>query len=667
MKRITTLAIICISFCHLIAQNLPQGIAYQAVAVKDGPYSIAGQNPQAIYWSNKDINVRFTIFEKYPGGSNQYSESHATKTDDYGVFNLIIGQGNVISGDFTKIPWDLGTAHLQVEIDFDNSGSYKLTSLERFWSVPYAFVTKKSTSTSTDSALNALNNKFNYLKNRDKDTVIGNEGGVSYKSLDSLNKVLLAKLAAIKTSDKDTVIGNEWQKLARNNDTLILSDGGGKVVLLDEDPKNELQLLTRTKDTVSLSQNGGKFIFNDDDPKNELQTLTRQKDTVTLSLNGGVLVLNDDDPKNELQTLKLSGDTLMISNGNSVVLPNTASTSSSKPLDSFMWAGVNKSPVPTIYSHVIVPTYTIGWQWYSIDLGNESIILTTNQYGAPESILTFNDAKSELKKTQSIGSTGATNTDVLPLYLAPDKLDTTFLGWTPNNFWIYSVKNNSFDKFGASSKHNSFFNSFVPEYATTSSWRLKKIAKFKDTIILMSINKNNNYNYVHRYSIKRDSFFDVDSFRFEAFVSSNGYASPVCRVIDQENVLFLISSSLLKVSGSANMGYNREKIMTFNAKQNKAFFVNVPLQITSLDGYAIDKKCYLFNSKSIVGQLNISNFSYEHYLFNYFQDIGKSTFQVNSYSMPAYCVLNKSRLLFFSELETDWNTKQTVLGIQEFK
>lgn len=263
MKRIISLAIICLASVQLIAQNLPQGIAYQAVAVKDGPYSIAGQNPQAIYWSNKDINVRFTIFEKYPGGITQYSESHSTKTDDYGVFNLIIGQGSPISGDFAKIPWDLGTAHLQVEIDFDNSGTYKLTSLERFWSVPYAFVTRKGNSTSTDSALNALNGKFNYLKNRDKDTVIGNEGGVSYKSLDSLNKVLVAKLVALKSSDKDTVIGNEWQKLTRNKDTLILSDGGGTVALLDEDPKNEIQKLSLSNDTLTLSNGGGSVELSD--------------------------------------------------------------------------------------------------------------------------------------------------------------------------------------------------------------------------------------------------------------------------------------------------------------------------------------------------------------------------------------------------------------------
>jgi hypothetical protein len=135
--------------------------------------------------------------------------------------------------------------------------------------------------------------------------LIGNEGGVSYKSLDSLNKVLIAKLAALKASDKDTVIGNEWQKLTRNKDTLILSDGGGKVALLDEDPKNELQLLTRIKDTVSLSQNGGKFILNDDDPKNELQQLTIQNDTIFLSKGGGFVKLNK----------STSGSTSSIPNG----------------------------------------------------------------------------------------------------------------------------------------------------------------------------------------------------------------------------------------------------------------------------------------------------------------------------------------------------------------
>ena len=73
---------------------------------------------------------------------------------------------------------------LQVEIDFDNDNNYKVTSFERFWSVPYAFVSKNDESTNMDSALQALNDKITYLKNRDLDTVIGNEG-ITYKTIDS--------------------------------------------------------------------------------------------------------------------------------------------------------------------------------------------------------------------------------------------------------------------------------------------------------------------------------------------------------------------------------------------------------------------------------------------------------------------------------------------------
>jgi len=261
MKKLLTLALVCLAYATSFGQNVPQGIAYQAVAVKDGAYSVAGQNPQAIYWSNKDIKVRFTIFDTYPNGSSQYSEVHTTSTDEYGVFNLIIGQGSGLSGDFTTIPWELGDAHLQVEIDFENTNTFTLTALEKFWSVPYAFVTNETGTSSTDSALAALNNKFQYLKDRDKDTVIGNEG-ISYQALDSLNKALKAEIAALRFSDKDTVIGNELQTLSVTGDSVTISDGNTVVINhpanLDNDPVNEIQTISLSNDTISLSNGGGK-------------------------------------------------------------------------------------------------------------------------------------------------------------------------------------------------------------------------------------------------------------------------------------------------------------------------------------------------------------------------------------------------------------------------
>ena len=234
MKKIVLFLLTSLITSSVFAQNLPQGIAYQAVAMKEGPYSVAGENPQAIYWSNKDIKVRFTILDQYPNPMDTYQELYSVTTDDYGVFNLIIGQGTVISGDFETIPWELGTAHLQVEIDFDNDDNFKVTSFERFWSVPYAFVSKKDDSTNNDSAIQALNDKITYLRNR----------------------------------DQDTVVGNEIQTIAINGDSLSISNGNTVKIdfpaNLDNDPVNEIQTISISNDTVSLSSGGGSVIL----PKN---------------------------------------------------------------------------------------------------------------------------------------------------------------------------------------------------------------------------------------------------------------------------------------------------------------------------------------------------------------------------------------------------------------
>ena len=241
MKNIITLVFVCLSYLSALAQNVPQGIAYQAVAVKDGAYSVAGQNPQAIYWSNKDIKVRFTIFEKYPNGSSQYSEFHETTTDDYGVFNLIIGQGSDLSGDFTTIPWELGDAHLQVEIDFENTNEFVLSVIEKFWSVPFSF-----NSHSADTLLGIYEETdpiFNSSIAKgitSSDTTYWNNKLDSYTEIDPIFNSSVAK--GITTADTaawnnhlsadlDTDTTNEIQTISIANDSIKLSNGGGRIPL----------------------------------------------------------------------------------------------------------------------------------------------------------------------------------------------------------------------------------------------------------------------------------------------------------------------------------------------------------------------------------------------------------------------------------------------------
>ena len=84
---------------------------------------------------NKEINVRFTIYGNTR--NPEYQEIHTTKTDEYGMINLVIGKGNSVAGKFTEIYWDGSTKNLKVEINLD--GTYSDLSDQELLFIPYAY------------------------------------------------------------------------------------------------------------------------------------------------------------------------------------------------------------------------------------------------------------------------------------------------------------------------------------------------------------------------------------------------------------------------------------------------------------------------------------------------------------------------------------------------
>ena len=134
MKYITTLLsfILFIGY-HALAQT--DGLNYQAVIIDPDPEEIPGIDVTGNILPNKEINVRFTISGST--GITEYQEVHTTKTDEYGMINLVIGKGNSVTGKFTEIYWDGSTKNLKVEINLD--GSYSDLSDQALLFVPYAY------------------------------------------------------------------------------------------------------------------------------------------------------------------------------------------------------------------------------------------------------------------------------------------------------------------------------------------------------------------------------------------------------------------------------------------------------------------------------------------------------------------------------------------------
>src|SRR4030043_783130 len=118
------------------------GIYYQAVAIDEDGKEIIGMDIEGKPLYNKAIGVRFTI-TKGLDGTIQWEETHTTTTYKYGLFSMIIGQGEQTgSGLYSKlldIPWIEADQFLKVEISTKNDGNYKLVSNQQFMAVPYSF------------------------------------------------------------------------------------------------------------------------------------------------------------------------------------------------------------------------------------------------------------------------------------------------------------------------------------------------------------------------------------------------------------------------------------------------------------------------------------------------------------------------------------------------
>ncbi|MDG1174879.1 MAG: hypothetical protein P8N07_03680 [Flavobacteriales bacterium] len=77
--------------------------------------------------SEEEIEVRFSIIETTPTGNLAYSETHTLLTDEFGLFNTVIGQGTKepSSGLFSQIDWGKGNFYLKVEIDLKRGKGYR--------------------------------------------------------------------------------------------------------------------------------------------------------------------------------------------------------------------------------------------------------------------------------------------------------------------------------------------------------------------------------------------------------------------------------------------------------------------------------------------------------------------------------------------------------------
>ena len=124
-----------------LAQTVPQGINYQAVA----------RDASGAVLVNQSLIVQFSVISDVTTSTVSWQETHTATTNDHGLFTAIIGQGTATSignsATFDAINWGASNHLLKVEVDYGN-GIFVDMGTTAFLSVPYAL--------SSGSSANAL-------------------------------------------------------------------------------------------------------------------------------------------------------------------------------------------------------------------------------------------------------------------------------------------------------------------------------------------------------------------------------------------------------------------------------------------------------------------------------------------------------------------------------
>ena len=161
MKRIYTILVAVLISASVFAQT-PEKMTYQSVL----------RNTSDLLITSQDIGMQISILRGSTSGTLVYSETHNTSTNVNGLVTIEIGNGIIVSGDFTTIDWSNDIYFIKTETDPTQAGgsTYTITGTSQLLSVPYALHAKTAETitgeiSEDDPFYSAWNKSYNDLTN----------------------------------------------------------------------------------------------------------------------------------------------------------------------------------------------------------------------------------------------------------------------------------------------------------------------------------------------------------------------------------------------------------------------------------------------------------------------------------------------------------------------
>jgi len=154
MRKFILSTLAATAFAISVLAQAPQGFKYQAV-IRDAAGNIL---------NNQAVGMQMTIQQGSIGGTTIYQETFSGTTNAYGLMNLEIGSGIVISGDFTTIDWSNGPYFIETAVDVAGGTSYSVMGTSQLMSVPYALHANTAENVVNDAVDDADNDPTNEIE-----------------------------------------------------------------------------------------------------------------------------------------------------------------------------------------------------------------------------------------------------------------------------------------------------------------------------------------------------------------------------------------------------------------------------------------------------------------------------------------------------------------------
>jgi hypothetical protein len=109
----------------------PEKMSYQAV-IRDAANALV---------INQEVGMQISVLQ---GTIAVYEETQTPTSNTNGLVSMEIGEGTIVSGDFSAIVWGNGTYFIKIETDPAGGSNYTITGISQLLSVPFALYANTS-------------------------------------------------------------------------------------------------------------------------------------------------------------------------------------------------------------------------------------------------------------------------------------------------------------------------------------------------------------------------------------------------------------------------------------------------------------------------------------------------------------------------------------------